>query len=86
MIPLLISALVGTLVSQAEKLFPAPKSGATKKQWVLDMVNELLTILTTHVPTWAANFIIPSESAIASVLSEAIEAAVSKLKALPAAK
>lgn len=86
MLPALIAALIGVLVPQAERLF-GPKTGTQKKAWVTDMVHELMSILTDHVPSWAKGFLVPSQIAIEAVISEAIEAAVRKLKgeAAPAA-
>lgn len=81
MLPSIIAALVmNLLVPQAEKLFAGSKRGEEKKAWVIEMVDEFFQLLEDHLPGWLKGIIIPSETALKAVISDAIEAGVRKLK------
>lgn len=74
---LILTVLVPQLVTEAEKLFPEPKSGDTKHGWVKDFVIDLVGGVeqALHVP---AEFTVATP-ALEDLLDNAIVAAVQKI-------
>jgi hypothetical protein len=70
----LITAIVPVLVQEAEKLFGSD-NGDKKRQWVVDAVHSLLTLIEKKVPSWAGMLLEGTEP----LIDEAIDFSLSKL-------
>lgn len=73
----LLGLIVPSLVSEAEKAFTgSSKSGPSKRQWVIDGVNEVLAAMIKKMPlpSWAKTV----EGPVVELLDVAIDAALDK--------